>query len=183
MALVESVEIPLGMKMPSFSLRDSNDKLYESEDFYDKKGLCVVFTCNHCPYAIAVWPRLIALSSWALSKGVNFVAINPNIHPDYPEDSVEAMKNKVLKEKIPFPYLVDDTQKIASAFKAQCTPDFYLYDNNQDLFYHGRMDDNWKEADKVKDKTLENAIEDMVEGKTWNGDFSASMGCSIKWKN
>jgi len=95
MALVESVDIPLGTKMPPFVLPDPNGSLHDGTKLYGAKGLLVVITCNHCPYALAVWPRLIRLSIEIAKAGVNTVGINPNIHPDYPEDSPKMMKDKI----------------------------------------------------------------------------------------
>ena len=114
MALVESLDIPLGTGMPPFELKDPNGKTYKGNDVYGKKGLLVAFTCNHCPYAVAVWPRLIKLARHAHELGINIVAINPNIHPDYPEDAPEKMKNKIREWGISFPYLVDETQRVES---------------------------------------------------------------------
>lgn len=182
MALVESIQIPLGTQMPSFKLKDPAGNSFESKNLYGKKGLLVVFTCNHCPYAIAIWPRLIQLANHAKSLGVNTVGINPNIHPDYPEDAPARMKEKIKEWGIPFPYLVDETQEIAKKFQAQCTPDLYLFDQNQKLVYHGRIDDNWKEESKVKKQELKEVIESLTAGRSIQAKQNPSMGCSIKWR-
>lgn len=182
MALVESVKIRLGISMPKFELKDPSGKIYRSDTLYGKEGLLVAFTCNHCPYAQAVWPRLIRLSEYAKGLGVNTVGINPNIHPDYPEDAPDKMEEKIKEWGIEFPYLVDETQKIADAFKAQCTPDLYLYNAAGELVYHGRLDDNWKDEKKVKRQELKEAIENLVHGKPISSDQFPSMGCSIKWR-
>ena len=146
------------------------------------KGLLVAFTCNHCPYAIAVWPRLIRLAQYAQGLGIHTVGINPNIHPDYPEDAPDKMKEKIKEWGIGFPYLVDNTQKVADAFKAQCTPDLYLYNAAHELLYHGRLDDHWKEETKIKRQELKEAIENLASGKPISSDQYPSMGCSIKWR-
>ena len=182
MALVESVEIPVGFQIPNFKLKDPFGKEYEALKLFGPKGLLVVFTCNHCPYAIAVWPRLIRLSEWAKSVGVNTVGINPNIHPDYPEDAPARMKEKTKEWEIEFPYLIDETQKIAKEFQAQCTPDLYLFDFHQKLVYHGRFDDNWKDETKVRKEELKEAIQYLIAGKPISGKPQPSMGCSIKWR-
>jgi len=182
MALVESLKIKLGTKMPDFALADPEGKKYKSSDLYGKKGLLVAFTCNHCPYAIAVWPRLIRLASQINPLGINTAGINPNIHPGYPEDAPDKMKEKIREWGISFPYLVDETQEVARAFQAQCTPDLYLFDSTQKLIYHGRLDDNWKEEKKVKREELKIAVEIYLQGKPIPSEQYPSMGCSIKWR-
>ncbi len=157
MVLLESIEIPLGAKMPDFELKDPHGKIFKSDRLYAGKGLLVVFTCNHCPYANAVWPRLIKLARYAKDLGINTVAINPNIHPDYPEDAPEKMIEKIIKLGIEFPYLVDETQQVAKAFKAQCTPDIYLFNKEHRLVYHGRIDNNWQDESKVTKEELKDA--------------------------
>ena len=152
MALVESIKIELGTTMPDFELKDPNWKSYKGDQVYGKKGLLIAFTCNHCPYAQAIWPRLIKLAKEASKLGVNTAGINPNIHPGYPDDAPERMKEKIKEWGISFPYLVDETQEVAREFQAQCTPDLYLFDSERKLVYHGRLDDNWKDEAQVKKK-------------------------------
>lgn len=182
MALVESVKISIGTQQPAFELKDPYGKSYRSAELYGPKGLLVVFTCNHCPYAIAVWPRLIRLAAEAKKKGIHTVGINPNIHPGYPEDQPERMKEKIKEWGISFPYLVDDSQQTARDFQAQCTPDIYLFDKDQKLVYHGRFDDNWKEETKVQKEELREAVESLADGRTVSETQFPSMGCSIKWR-
>ncbi len=182
MSLVESINIPLGTQMPSFELKDPDGKNYSSEKLFGKKGLLVAFTCNHCPYALAIWPRLIQLAVDAKEGEINTVGINPNIHPDYPEDAPYQMTKKIKEWKIEFPYLVDETQKVARTFKAQCTPDLYLFDAHQKLVYHGRLDDNWQDEKKAQRHELKEAIENLAKGKLIEPKQFPSMGCSIKWK-
>jgi peroxiredoxin len=182
MALTESLEVPLGTQMPPFELKDPYGRTYKSDELYGEKGLLVVFTCNHCPYAQAIWPRLVKLAKYARNLGVETVAINPNIHPDYPEDAPDKMIELIEKLGLDFPYLVDETQETARAFKAQCTPDIYLFDKDHKLVYHGRFDDNWKDENAVKSEDLKEAIESLVEGKQVKEPQFPSMGCSIKWR-
>lgn len=182
MALLESVAVPLGTKMVDFELKDPQGKLYKGFELFGKRGLLVVFTCNHCPYALAVWPRLIRLAQYARAAGINTVAINPNIHPNYPDDAPDKMLLKIKEWKIDFPYLVDETQKVADHFKAQCTPDIYLYDDKKQLVYHGRLDDNWQDESKVTREELKEAINNLAAGKPIPKDQKPSMGCSIKWR-
>jgi len=179
---VESVEIPVGTTMPAFELSDPFGKTFSSEDLLGPKGLLVIFTCNHCPYAKAVWPRTINLASLAKNLGINTVGINPNIHPDYPDDAPEVMREKIKEWGISFPYLVDESQEVARAYKAQCTPDIYLFDSNKKLVYHGRVDDNWQEESRVTREELKEAITKLAEGRPLNGEQYPSMGCSIKWR-
>ena len=182
MVLLESIEIPLGTKMPDFELKDPHGKIFKGDRLYAGKGLLVVFTCNHCPYANAVWPRLIKLARYAKDLGINTVAINPNIHPDYPEDTPEKMIEKGVKLGIEFPYLVDETQQVAKAFKAQCTPDIYLFDKEHKLVYHGRIDNNWQDESKVTKEELKEAIVNLANNKPISQKQYPSMGCSIKWR-
>lgn len=181
MVLLESLTLELGMKMPSFSLNTPDGTPYTSEGLNGSKGLLIVFTCNHCPYAIAIWERLIALSHWAKPLGINTVAINPNIHPNYPADAPDAMINKIKEWGIPFPYLVDADQTVATAFQAQCTPDLYLLNAEHELVYHGRLDDNWQEPERVSKEDLKEAIKALSENAPINSVQYPSMGCSIKW--
>lgn len=183
MALLESIDIPLGTIMPRFELSDPHNQKFISDDLFGSAGLLVVFTCNHCPYAIAVWDRLIRLSLFAKEKGVQTVAINPNIHPDYPDDAPDKMKEKIKEWQIPFPYLIDADQKIAQEFKAQCTPDIYLFDDQKKLVYHGRIDDNWKDENQVTKEELKEAITSLSLGQPIATDQFPSMGCSIKWQS
>ena len=182
MALLESILIPLGTKMPVFELKDPSGKLYKGEELYGERGLLVAFTCNHCPYAIAVWPRLIRLAKYAKGMKINAIAINPNIHPDYPDDSPENMKKKIAESGIDFPYLVDATQDVAMSFKAQCTPDIFLFNKNKELVYHGRIDDNWQDESKVTREELKMAMNNYAAGLPVPKEQRPSMGCSIKWQ-
>jgi len=182
MALIESTTIPLGTAMPSFSLSDPNGATHESSSLFGEKGLLIAFTCNHCPYAIAVWPRLIRLANEFKERGINTIAVNPNINPDYPDDGPDKMKGKITEWGITFPYLVDETQETAKAFKAQCTPDLFVFDAKQELVYHGRIDDNWEDESKVTRHELSQALDAIASGRPVDDEQRPSMGCSIKWK-
>ena len=167
--------------MPNFILKDPKGDIYVGDDLYGIKGLLLVFSCNHCPYAKAVWPRLIKLARYSKELGINTVTINPNINPDYPEDTPEKMIEKIREWGIEFPYLVDETQETARAFKAQCTPDIYLFDKQQNLVYHGRIDDNWRDETRVTKEELKEAIENLSKNKPISDNQYPSLGCSIKW--
>jgi peroxiredoxin len=182
MVLMKSIKIPLRTKMPIFQLKDPYGKTFDSDHLYGEKGLLLFITCNHCPYAKAVWPRQIRLAQLAKNSGINTIAINPNIHPGYPEDSPEQMIEKIVELGIDFPYLVDDTQETVKALKAQCTPDIYLFDKEHLLVYHGRIDDNWKDENKVTKEELKEAIENLAKDIPISRTQHPSMGCSIKWR-
>ena len=182
MALLESIKIPLGTVMPDFELKDPAGKSYKGSGLFGDRGLLVAFTCNHCPYAMAVWPRLLRLAAYGKGMRVNTVAVNPNINPDFPDDSPEKMKEKIKELGIDFPYLVDQAQQTAEAFRAQCTPDIYLFNKDQKLVYHGRIDDNWKDEAAVTREELKEAMNNMAAGRVVEAKQNPSMGCSIKWR-
>ena len=181
MALLESIKIPLGTMMPDFQLKDPSGKSYKGSELYGERGLLVAFTCNHCPYALAVWPRLLRLAKYGKGMKVNTVAINPNINPDFPDDAPDKMALKIKECGIDFPYLADETQKVADSFRAQCTPDIYLFGKDKKLVYHGRIDDNWKDEDAVTREELKEAMNNMSAGRPVATKQFPSMGCSIKW--
>ncbi|MBI1870227.1 MAG: thioredoxin family protein [Chlamydiae bacterium] len=168
--------------MIDFKLKGVDEKEYSVASFKDKKFLVIVFTCNHCPYAQASWPRLIELQKEFASRDIQFVGINPNDDRKYPDDSFSNMKLLAKEKSVNFPYLRDASQEVARAYQAQCTPDVYVYDRARQLKYHGRMDDNWQEPTKVKSHDLKNALETLLQGKVPSEKQMPSMGCSIKWK-
>ena len=181
MALLESIKIPLGTKMPVFELADPDGTVYRSDELAGEKGLLVVFTCNHCPYAQAVWGRIAALAKHTEELGIGMVAINPNINPSYPADAPGKMKEMAADLGLTFPYLVDEKQETARAFKAQCTPDIYLFDGGKRLVYHGRIDDNWQDEAAVTREELREALDVLGAGRPVLKEQNPSLGCSIKW--
>ncbi|MDQ6954865.1 MAG: thioredoxin family protein [Mariprofundaceae bacterium] len=181
MALVASIHVSLGWDMPDAALSDPQGGAYELKDCMGKNGLVVAFTCNHCPYAIAVWPRLVRHAKTMREMGINTVAINPNIHPDFPEDSIPAMREKLLEWGIDFPYLADETQELAKTFEAQCTPDVYMFDKHGKLYYHGRIDDYWKDEARVTTEELLPAAVALAAGEAAPKIQHPTIGCSIKW--
>lgn len=181
MVLLESLNLPFGQPAINFSLKGVDEKKYHLDSFCGAKVLVIVFMCNHCPYVQAVWGRLVALQERFKSWGVQFVGINSNINPNYPEDSFENMKKYYHEYKMNFPYLVDETQQVAKDYKAQCTPDIYVFDSERKLAYHGRIDDNWKDESKVTKQELAMAIEALLRGESPDAMQNPSMGCSIKW--
>jgi len=182
MVLLGSTSLPIGkFKAPEFDLPATDGKYYSLADFSNSKGLVVVFSCNHCPYARAAWPLLIELASEYQPKEIGFVAINPNDEVSYPEDSFAIMKKRFLEWGINFPYLRDKSQEVASNYQAQCTPDVYIFDEKRFLYYHGRINDNWQDPANVKRHDLKNAIDDLLAGKASPKEQYPSLGCSIKW--
>ncbi len=183
MALVASIHVDLGWKMPDVELQKPEGGNVALRDCIGENGLLVAFTCNHCPYALAVWPRLIKHAKTLCAMGVNTVAVNTNIHPDFPEDSMPAMLEKIREWGVDFPYLADETQDVTRLFDAQCTPDLYLFDKDGSLYYHGRIDDYWKDEARVTQQELMPAAEALVAGQSAPQPQHPTIGCSIKWKD
>lgn len=179
---VSPEELRIGTVANEFSLKGVNEKYYSLESFKDKKVLCIIFMCNHCPYVIAVRDRINQIAKDYSGKSFALIAINPNDPLSYPEDSFENMKLIATENGYAFPYLFDDTQEVARAYDAVCTPDIYLYDQNRILKYRGRIDDNWKDEKLVTKKELRMAIDCLLDGKEIRFETVHPMGCSIKWK-
>ena len=182
MALMESIGVPLGSSAHDFSLPDVSGKMLGLHDFSDAKVLVVIFMCNHCPYVKACIERLVKLQGDFIDQSVRFVGINSNDSANYPEDSFAAMQEFSKERNMNFPYLHDETQEVAKIYEAQCTPDIYVYDQEQKLRYHGRIDDNWKDISRVKREELREALSALVDGREVASAQPPSMGCSIKWK-
>lgn len=183
MALLYSNPHPLGSPLPDHVLRHPESGDVSLRSLMGTKGLLLAITCNHCPYAKAVWPRFVRLADEVRSWGVGVVAVNPNLHPDYPEDSLDGMREAIQRWQITFPYVADMDQSLARTLGAVCTPEFFLYDACGALVYHGRLDDNWQDEAKVSRQELREAIQALVEGRPIPPDQKPSMGCSIKWVN
>ena len=145
----------LGIKAPDFTLPGTDGKTYRLADIRGKKGTVVVFICNHCPYVKGVIGRLIADARLLIAEGVNFVAINSNDVVAFPEDGPDGMRAEAAAAGYTFPYLFDETQEVAKAFRAACTPDLYLFDRNRTLVYRGRFD----ESDHVPPRKIVAAAE------------------------
>ena len=166
---------------PDFALPGADGRTYRLADFTGS-ALVVVFTCNHCPYAQAVWPRLIRLAAEYQPQGISFVAINPNEAHNHPDDSFQNMSMRVGEWGINFPYLRDESQAVAQAYGAVCTPDIYVYDAERRLVYRGRFDDNWQEEGQVKQRDLMLVLDALLSGRPAPSHQHPSMGCSIKWR-
>ena len=178
----ESFSIPVGSNIIPFDLPATDGKNYSAESFKNAKALVIAFSCNHCPYAKAAWPLLIKMAEEFKDKDIAFVAVNPNDEKQYPEDSFEEMKKKVPEWNINFPYLRDESQETAKAYKAACTPDVFVYDNDRKLYYHGRINDNWQNPKLVKSEDLKDSLNSLLAGNPPPQPQYPSLGCSIKWK-
>jgi peroxiredoxin len=179
---VSPTELKIGTKAHNFNLKGVDGKFYSLESFKDKKVLCIIFMCNHCPYVVAVQQRINQIAKDYADKSFVLVGINSNDPENYPEDSFENMAVRSNEEGYVFPYLFDKTQETARAYDAVCTPDIYLYNGNRTLKYRGRIDDNWKDETAVTRKELRMAIDKLLENKEIDFEMVPSMGCSIKWK-
>ncbi len=182
MTLLKSINVPLGTKAIDFCLKGIDGEMHSLADYDDKEVLVVVIMCNHCPYVQAVDDRLVQLQDKFAERNVQFVGINPNDGIKYPEDNFENMVKRAKEKGYNFPYLRDEDQSVARKYQAQCTPDIYVYNNERELCYHGQIDDNWQEPDKVTSHDLNDAIGTLLEGKKPSPNQYPSMGCSIKWK-
>lgn len=187
MALTYTPENPdIGIPCPPFRLPAVDGKKYDLEDFTAAEALVVMFICNHCPYVQAIEDRIIALAhSYEKKTGekkVQFVGICSNDPTNYPDDSPENLRKRWKDKDYRFPYLIDETQAVAKAFGAVCTPDFFVYDRNRRLAYRGRLDDSWKEPEKVTQEEMRRAIDRVLDGQPPVTKQNPSMGCSIKWK-
>ena len=175
--------LSIGSPAPDFKdLPATDGKTYSLSSFQDAKVLVVSFTCNHCPYAQAYEDRFIALAKEFAPRGVAFAAINPNDAAGYPADGFDKMVERAQEKAFPFPYLRDESQAVAKAYGAVCTPHLFVFDGARKLAYEGRIDDNWKKPDQVKSQDLRHAIEDLLAGKPVRVPNTNPMGCSIKWK-
>ena len=180
MALTHTPEATIGTPCPDFKLLGM-DGIWHSRKDFQGKPLIVMFICNHCPYVQAVEDRLIQLHKDALQLGANTVGICANDAEGYPEDSYENLQQRWHQKAYQFPYLHDPSQKVARAFGAVCTPDFFVYDAEHLLQYRGRLDDSWKDPSRVQKKELLNALKQIVNGQSVDFRPTPSMGCSIKW--
>jgi peroxiredoxin len=154
-------------------------------DYAEASILVVVFTCNHCPYAKHVEGTLIRLARQYAERGVQFVLISPNDPATYAEDSFEGMEKRAREKDFPFPYLYDETQEVARAYGALCTPDLYAYRNEGGTFslgYHGRIDETRPGQGTSTGKDLEHALQDLLSRGEVTFEQFPSMGCSIKWR-
>lgn len=177
----------VGDVVEDFTLENVDQKMISLYGYEDaSKGAIVIFTCNHCPYAIAYEDRIIALDNMFREKGYPVIAINPNDPNLQPEDSFEKMIERAKQKEFPFPYLYDEAQEIYKVFGAKRTPHVYLLNKENDKFvvsYIGTIDNNYKDASKADEKYLANAVEALLNGEKPDPDFTKAIGCTIKDKN
>ncbi len=184
MAYTESNMLPLGSEAPPFYLPDTvSGKMMRLNDLASDKATVIMFLCNHCPHVVQVNPEIVRVANDYMAKGVSFAAISSNDVDNYPEDSPVLMKVQAEKWKYPFPYLYDESQNVARAFDAACTPDFYVFDGNLKLVYRGRLDDSRpKNGLSLTGKDLRGALDAILNGKPVDEKQYPSGGCGIKWK-
>ena len=184
MAATETIQIPLGFPAPDFSLPDTvSGKTLSLQDIRGENATVVMFICNHCPYVKHVNHELVRLANDYLSKGVGFVAISSNDVVNYPDDAPEKMKDHALVVGYPFPYLYDESQDVAKAYFAACTPDFSIFDKDLKCMYRGQLDDARPKNDKpVTGKDIRAALDAILNNQPLSAQQIPSIGCNIKWK-
>ena len=175
--------LPLGTAAPDFRLQDTNGKTVSLTDFKDKPALLVVFMCNHCPYVKHIRSGLAQLANDYIPRGIAMIGINSNDAKNYPDDSPAKMAEEVKSASYIFPYLFDETQNVAKAFRAACTPDIYLFDRGRRLVYRGQFDASRPgNGIPVTGKDLRAALDAVLAGKPTSTMQTPSVGCNIKWK-
>ena len=183
MVKTASTMMPLGTTAPEFSLPDYDGKTWSLDDFRGKRGLLVVFMCNHCPYVKHVAPELAKIADEYQPREIGMVGISSNDIAAYPDDAPEKMKEEATAQGYHFPYVFDESQQIAQAYGAACTPDFYLFDADMKLVYRGQMDDTRPKQDTPPNGSdLRRALDALLAGETIDPQQKPSIGCNIKWK-
>ena len=184
MSKTPSNRLPLKTKAPQFRLKDTNSNFhYSFEDLKGKKGTLVLFISNDCPYVIHALPEILMISGDYKVQGLGIIAINSSDAEKQPQESPEMMTEFAFKNSFDFPYLYDETQEVAKEFNATCTPDFYLFDVEEKLFYHGQLDDS-RPANGItlSGSDLRNAIDALIYNRSFSEMQKPSSGCPIKWK-
>lgn len=184
MALTPSNMLPLGTQAPDFKLLDTVTGDFVSlDDVKGEKGTVVLFICNHCPYVKHVNEEIVRVAHDYRVTGFGFVAISSNDVVNYPQDGPKEMYKVAQKHKYPFPYLYDETQEVAKAYDAACTPDFYLFDDRLKLVYRGQLDPSRPgNGIPVNGRDLREALDNVLNNNPQRKDQKPSMGCNIKWK-
>lgn len=175
--------LPLGTQAPDFNLMDTvSDKPLNLDSLKGRKGTLIMFICNHCPFVKHVNPELAAMGREYQPQGIGFVAISSNDAKNYPQDAPHRMKETAREEGYSFAYLYDETQDIAKAYDAACTPDFFLFDENLELVYRGQLDDSRPgNGLPVTGNDLRRAMEALLQGLPVVANQKPSIGCNIKW--
>jgi hypothetical protein len=176
----------IGDACPDFSLPGTDGMKHGLHDFDGSKLLCVMVSCNHCPYVVAYEPRVVALTKEYAQKGVGFIAVNGNDATRYPDDAMEPMTHRAKERGFVFPYVRDDSQDFVRALGARFTPEVYVFgpaeNGTRTLRYHGRIDDNHRDLSRVTSPDLKNALDALLDGKQAPVAETTAFGCSIKWK-
>jgi peroxiredoxin len=183
MSLTPSTMLPLGTEAPDFRLPDPSGRLVARDDLADAKGLLVAFLCNHCPYVKHIRKGLAAFARDYATRGLAIVAINSNDVATHPEDAPPKMAEESKRAGYVFPYLYDETQAVAKAYRAACTPDFFLFDRARRLVYRGQFDASRPgNSVPVTGRDLRAATDAVLAGRAVAGEQTPSIGCNIKWK-
>lgn len=184
MAVTESKMLPLGTPAPEFSLPDAvSGEVVSLDDYADAKALVVMFICNHCPYVKHIKEGLASFGRDYGDRGVGIVAVNANNVQSHPQDHPDRMREDAERFSYPFPYLHDEAQEVAKAYRAACTPEFYVFDRDRKLVYRGQFDDSRPGNDiPVTGADLREAVNAALAGEPVAGDQKPSIGCNIKWK-
>lgn len=179
-----SAMLPLGTAAPPFSLHDVvNGRSYSLESFVDKTAVLVMFICRHCPYVVHVEQELAKIGQDYRDSGLGIIAISSNDPVGYPDDAPPKLKEMAQRLGFTFPFCHDETQEVAKAYRAACTPDFYLFNRDRRLVYRGQLDESRPGNNKpVTGRDLRSAIQAVLVGKPVEGNQRPSIGCSIKWK-
>lgn len=183
MVRTASTMLPLGSQAPDFVLPNVDGQLVSLSDYQGKTGLLVVFMCNHCPFVVHLRSHLAEFAKEYSAKGLGIVGISSNDTVQYPQDGPDAMKQEHATAGYVFPYLFDATQLAAKAYKAACTPDFFLFDKDHRLVYRGQFDDSRPKTNiSVTGADLRAACDALLAGQPVTADQKPSIGCNIKWK-
>ena len=177
--------LPLGTRLPGFRLPDVDGRAVSSDDFNDAPALLVAFICRHCPFVTHVRTGFAQFAREYQARGLAIVAINSNDTDEFPEDGPEGMKQEAASAGYTFPYLFDETQDVAKAFRAACTPDLYLFDRDRRLVYRGRFDDSRPRTNPpmpVTGRDIRAAADAVLSGAPVPHEQRNSVGCNIKWK-
>lgn len=184
MARTPSTMTSLGKIAPDFNLPDTvSDKILSLNEIKGEKATVIMFICNHCPFVLHVNDALLKLANDYQTKQISFVAISANDVITHPDDAPDKMKLVALKQQYPFPYLYDETQDVAKAYDAACTPDFFVYNKNMELVYRGQLDDSRPgNGIPVTGKDIRNTLDCLINNQPVTEDQRPSIGCNIKWK-
>ena len=184
MSLTPSNMLALGTKAPTFELLDTvSGESKALDNLSSDKGTMIMFICNHCPYVIHLNEEIVKVANEYQAKGINFIAISSNDVANYPADSPDKMTQVAKDLNYPFPYLYDESQEVAKAYDAACTPDFYLFNGQQELYYRGRFDGSTPgNGVAITGEDLKGAMDNLLEGGSAGESQKPSMGCNIKWK-